>query len=295
MVIYMKIIHKNDISTPIERYGTRYGDESLNYIGFKIENNEIERRVYRSTKKKNVEDMPTEFFNLWNLYFFDIKGLKICDYSYSLFNGKKSIRIELNFDTIKYEESSSLLEKILERIPYHCQNSVWDELLIFRSLFEPGKYPIRIIGIEADMDYNILNFKYYLYFYRNIEMRQFTSEQLRYLVNLDNNELYSRVWENLLKIEECFYSPIFLGVNQSEHRTERKLYFISKYYGRQISPNAAEQFRRVVISLNLESYFDQNVYQYFEYEKLFLEGIAYNLDGNFASRLYFSEIPEKLI
>jgi hypothetical protein len=282
----------------LQDFGSR-GDNTLEYAGVTFRTDSVLRKVYRTAPQP--QRMPDIFQKIWTGYFQQAAAcfpLAICDYSCSTFQGQESCRMVVNLTSALTPEELAKLTGMLSGVPDDRKQRMLGNAGRVLAAFHTKKGVLRQIGIETDHAGRLLNLKYYLFTDKVNAVHGYTEEQLQCLaataqtpVSCDSTLLLRRIE----MLGNCKYLPIFVGINDSDALYEVKLYFISQLFGREIPVHAHEQAVQLLHTTGLASYILPDELDRIGSLPLFLEGAAFTLNEAPDWRLYWREIPERML
>ena len=223
--------------------------------------------------------------------FFELDGVKLCDISIDHTQKSSVYRIIFSLPVF----TSSIFEqdyidtffqrfdfepyklRLMKKIKSICNQNTATQARIFQ------------LGIEMNFEGRILGIKYYLdYGTGTIEDK---TDRFSSYIERSSPTSVKQIMD---KINSNGYYPVFIGVNDHLGVEEQKLYFRSRAFGHQISDIIMQQitiskacgWNTALTPTILKEMWDMNLY---------IEGLALSFEKPNEWRLYFSNLPRRVI
>ena len=285
------------IRSSLETYG-HPGRDSFEYLGLTVRDGElVSYRVYENPTPGVAEELRGRLpyrLLLGSLLsrFAAAGGVRVCDISESLAGTRERFRLVFTLDrSLSHADVELLLEAFFENLTLPAiAGALRRDAGALARRFDMSIQPLQQIGVETDIHANVRIVKYYLNLTLDTGRRRVCDRGfIDHLKNAFEVNLEPQAG-SLLEIAKHRYRPVFVGINQDAESCERKLYFKSDAFGRQIehvlpmSESLAERlgWEQVVSKEDLRALHELGLY---------LEGIASTLGRTDEWRLYFAYLP----
>lgn len=285
------------IRSSLQTFGLQ-GRDSFEYLGLTVRDGElVSYKVYENpTPAVEAElrgQLPYRLILDGLLSrFATAGGVRVCDISESLAGAKERFRLVFTLDrSLSHADVELLLEVFFEnlKLPAIARALRQDAGALARR-FDMSVQPLQQIGVETDINAVVRGVKYYLNLTHDTGRRRVCNRGfIDHLGSAFEVDLGQQAG-SLLEIGKRRYRPVFVGVNREADDCERKLYFKSDAFGRQIehvlpmSESLAELlgWEQVVSKKDLCELHELGLY---------IEGIASTLGQKDEWRLYFAYLP----
>lgn len=282
----------------VRQYGYG-GDASLEYIGLVFADGVLRSGKVYHVVKASADHTEGWVRRLWETYFQDIgcaDDLKICDVSRSSTEPDAAYRMiaELR-KPITMEQMAALRLGYVDGLTWR---RFLDNAEMLHAALGKEESPLFQLGVETDADFRYAGFKYYLSVRTARDRKARVTRELAGLlqsVQSGSHEETEEIGQVLHRIQDCGYSPAFIGINDNGTEFEGKLYFVSDLLGRTLYQKAAGQIQAVCKALHLSSEWCDTLLKALEEQKLYPEGIAVSFGNDRLLRLYVKEISPNLL
>ncbi|MGN0379283.1 MAG: hypothetical protein ACI4EU_06820 [Butyrivibrio sp.] len=285
----------------IRKYGIQ-GDNSFEYVGVNIrQESQAQLKLYQKTSPKITAALRNTMpycCILENLLpdFTNYKGIKICDFSRSTFDGEDSYRIVFSMpQQLKVQELNQYLSSFFKNVNFSSTKELLEDNidLVCKSLCI-NESPLMQIGLETGQNGRVLCIKYYLRLrFNTVGPMNFTPNTAKLVSTISNHTCDENIVLRRVEFLKAHgFNPIFVGVNTFGKFQETKLYFISDAFGFQtknvINHTAAIAseygFSNILTQKEIETLFSMGLY---------VQGIAFSLEKQSEWKLYINVLPRK--
>lgn len=277
----------------IREYG-KAGKNCFEYLGVDIRKDiPLNFKVYQKINEGNRDEFAnnmTYSYILNSLLPDFIANNKICDYSESTYDGKKSYRIVFYIPkNQKIQETYCNIDKFFRNIDGGMKERVISNVVLATSIMKVKESPLMQIGIETDDKGNLFCVKYYIRLSGNIDKdAEFILKIAQSCVNKET------IRDKIIFLQNHRYNPVFIGINMSEKIQETKLYFASEAFGFQ-TKNVIRDTNDIAEKYGFDDILTkQDIDELFNIG-LFVRGIAFSIENEAAWRLYINALPRKKV
>lgn len=270
------------------------GTQTLEYIGLVIREGLVTDKVYQTLPSPPVEqsDWKTRLWEQWFVRLHDRFPMKICDTSQGGTADAPTYRMIVMFKKpLTEEQLHALTAELYPEVAPEIMERCFRYCGIIRTALEMPHAPLIQIGIEVDAAFQFRCMKYYITVKQSGTEHQRITRSLTELVGtLQGTAPSEETFRLLTGIQDCRYSPTFIGINDSCEVQEAKLYFISDLFGRALRTAPAEQAREVSEVLSLDPALRETLLSVWKQAHLYPEGVAVSFGAQPLLRLYLKEL-----